>query len=314
MRRTADGCARVAGRKRGLVLVAVPALTLLAGCSSNTHTLSVSGNRSDVVAHYASGSCARELFAPRAWPKPRGVPLPAGARSSFAVFRRATLPGDAPPKGALASELYNSYELASYYPAHVRRLPGPAGRRYFVVPAFAQVNEPQEVCLPLHLDRAVLRAQQRRRAVDLLYCFIEVPEKKGVSLGCEPFAAIGQSENVFSASDFLREPLVELVPDGVAAVRVTYRGRASIVVSVNENAFAFTPPSCPPRLAAVLRRLQERVVTGNPSQYNRMLIHTDPTKIEWLNRAGALTRVIEPPTRKSLEATSVGAIRAPIGG
>ncbi len=307
-------CAHATGHTRGWVLVAVLALTLLNGCSSDTHTLSVSGNRSDVIARHVSGSCARELFAPRAWPKPLGAPLPAGVRSSFAVFRRATLPGDAPPKGLLASELYNNYELASYYPAYVRRLPGPAGRHSFVVPAFAQVNGPQEACLPLHVDRAVLRAQQRRRAAELLYCFIEVPERKGLSLGCEPFAAIGQSENVFSASDFLRQPLVELVPDGVAAVRVTYRGRTPIVVAVSENAFAFTPPFCPPRLAAGLRRLQERVVTGNPSRYNRALIQTDPTKIEWLNRAGGLTRVIEPPTRKSLEATSVGAIRAPIGG
>ncbi len=297
-------CAHVAARTRGWVLVAVLALTLLNGCSSDTHTLSIAGNQSDVVAHHVSDSCARELFAPRAWPKPLGARLPAGARSSFAVFRRATLPGNAAPKGLLASELYNNYELASYYPAHVRRLPGPAGRRYFVVPAFAQVNEPQEAYLPLHVDRAVLRAQQRRRAVDVLYCFIEVPERTGVSLGCEPFAAIGQSENVFSASDFLREPLVELVPDGVAAVRVTYRGRAPIVVSVNENAFAFTPPSCPPRMAAGLRQLQEHVVTGNPSRYNRALLQTDPTKIEWLNRAGGVTRVIELPTRKSVEATS----------
>ncbi len=312
--RLAGSCVHATGRTGGLVLVAVLALMLLNGCSSDTHTLSVSGNESDVVARYASGSCARELFAPRSRAKPLGIPLPAGARSSFAVFRRATLPGDAPPKGALATELYNNYELASYYPAYVRQLPGPTGRRDFVVPAFAQVNEPQEACLPLHVNRAVLRAQQRRRAVDLLYCFIEVPERKGLSLGCEPFAAIGQSENVFSASDFLREPLVELVPDGVAAVRVTYRGRTPIVVAVSENAFAFTPPSCPPRLAAVLRRLQERVVTGNPSRYNRALRQTDPTKIEWLNRAGGVTRVIEPPTRKSIEATSVGAIRAPIGG
>lgn len=106
--RLTGSCVHVTGRTRGLVLVAVLALTLLNGCSSDTHTLSVSGNQSDIVAHNVSGSCVRALFAPRAWPKPLETSLPAGVRSSFTVFRSATLPSDAPPEGLLASELYNN--------------------------------------------------------------------------------------------------------------------------------------------------------------------------------------------------------------
>lgn len=301
------------------VLVALLALALMNGCSSGTHaTIGVSGHTpgpTGIVAHYVSGSCARELFAPRATPKALGAPLQASVLSRFALLRRKALPGDELAKGVLASELYNSYELASYYPAYVRRLQELDGRHYFVVPAFAQqMNMTRVECLSRRADRAALLAQQRRRAAEPLYCLIAVPEPQGMYLGCEPFAAIGESARVFGASDFLRQPLVELVPDGVAAVRITYLDRPPVIVVVSENAFAFTPPPAPPSVAAAIRRLQGRALSGNPSQYNKALVQTDPTRLEWLNHAGAVIRTIEPPTKASVEATSIGGIRAPIEG
>jgi hypothetical protein len=277
--------------------------------------VSVSGNEAGVVARELSSSCAHELFIRRALPRPLTVSLPAAVLASFAVFHRPALVSDKPPEGLLASELYNTYELESYYPAYVRRLADLAGRRYYVVPAFAhQADEARIECLFRHVDQAKLLAQQHRRAAEALYCFIEVPERRGTDPGCEPFAANEQSARVFGASDFLRDPLVELVPDGVAAVRITYREHPTLTLAVSENAFAFTPPPPAPAAAATLHRLQGRILTGNPTEYNEALAQTDPTKIEWLNRAGRVIRTIRPPTRPSIEATSIGGIRAPIGG
>ncbi len=214
----------------------------------------------------------------------------------------------------LASELYSSYELASYQPAYVRRLQELAGRRYFVVPAFAQFSMARAECLSRRVDRAELLGEQRRRAAEPLYCFIAVPEQEGTSPGCEPFAATGQSARVFAASDVLREPQIELVPDGVAAVRITYRDHAPVVVAVSKNAFAFTPPAAPSGSAVALRQLQHLVLSGTPAQYNTAFIQTDPTKLEWLNPVGAVIRTIEPPRKASVEAFSIGGIRAPVGG
>jgi hypothetical protein len=97
-------------------------------------------------------------------------------------------------------------------------------------------------------------------------------------------------------------------------VRITYQEHHPLTLAVSENAFAFTPPPPAPAAAATLHRLQARIVTGDPTEYNEALAQTDPTKIEWLNRADRVTRTIRPPTTASIEATSIGGIRAPIGG
>ena len=41
------------------------------------------------------------------------------------------------------------------------------------------------------------------------------------------------------------EPTIELVPDGVASVPITYQATAPIIARVNENAFLLTPPPTP---------------------------------------------------------------------
>jgi hypothetical protein len=230
------------------VLVAALALALLSGCSSGERRANVAPNQGVVVAaNHLSSACAEEFFAPRATPKQIATPLQAGVLASFAIFRRAALPSDEPPAsqlppGGLARQLYNEDELASYYPAYVRRLATLSGRRYYVVPALAQVKMAFAECSAPHSDRALQIEQRRRRAVEPLYCFMEVPESKGATVGCEPFAATDQSVRVFGASGFLGKPMLELVPDGVAAVRIAYRDHAPLVVAVRENAFAFTPP------------------------------------------------------------------------
>jgi hypothetical protein len=322
--------ARVRGLLSGTaVLVVLLALVLLSGCSSGARRANVAPSQGVVVAaNHLSSACAEEFFQPRAKPKPIATPLQAGVLARFAIFRRAALPGDEPaasqlPPGGLGRQLYNEDELASYYPAYVRRLGTLSGRRYYVVPAFAQVKMAFAECSAPRSDRALQIQQRHRRAVDPLYCLIEVPERKGTTVGCEPFAAINLSARVFGASDFLGKPIIELVPDGVAAVRIAYRAHARLMVAVRENAFAFTPPPPPPSVAAVLQRLFDRAFAKSTTaaqqrtgaiEYDKRLLETDPTRIEWLNHAGDVVRTIEPPTTASLEATSIGGTRAPIGG
>jgi hypothetical protein len=141
--------------------------------------------------------------------------------------------------------------------------------------------------------------------------------------GRRPFAAIDAGGRVFQANALTRGPTVELVPDGVASVRIAYRERPAIVVPVSENAFSFTPPPATPRVEAELRRLEPAIVATHLSQaqrrrstlqWDKALDGTDPTRLEWLNSVGRLVRAINAPTAGRNSVTSVGNLRAPIGG
>ena len=269
------------------------------------------------------------LFGPRpARPKAPATPLPAKILSSFSVLRRSADPSESAARAGVAARLAKEYELSSYYPAYVRQLARlPGGRRYFVVPAFARSRAlPPPTCLPAsqRADRPKLLEQQQRRGVETVYCLVEVRTGPSPAIGCEPFAAIDESVRVFNASDFIRQPIVELAPDGVSSVRITYRGRAPIVVPIKENAFWFTPPASPPsRVDSELKRLLHKLLAGRltntqqrtlTTRWNNLLRKTDPTKIEWLNSVGGLIRTIKAPTSASYGAISVGDVRAPIEG
>ncbi|HTA14074.1 MAG TPA: hypothetical protein VK781_04370, partial [Solirubrobacteraceae bacterium] len=119
------------------------------------------------------------------------------------------------------------------------------------------------------------------------------------------------------------EPVVELVPDGVASVRIAYSETPEITVPVSENAFTFTPPLPTPRVAAELKRLEPRIVATRLTaaqrrrvtlQWNKTVDETEPTRIEWLDNADELIRTISPPTIASSSLTSVGNLDAPVEG
>jgi hypothetical protein len=166
--------------------------------------------------------------------------------------------------------------------------------------------------------------QQHRRLTEPVYCIIEVGGSRNAPLpGCEPFAAIDEGLRVFRSSDFTREPTVELVPNGIASVRIAYRAAAPIVVPISENSFLFTPPPPPLRLADDLKRLEPELTDKHLTkaqrrritiQWEKIMTETDPTKIEWLNNAGGLVRAISAPVAGSNSVTSVGDLRAPVGG
>jgi hypothetical protein len=310
----------------GLVVLIAGIGLIFAACGSSTRTTTVRVTR-------LSSSCvppAFRLFGPRRpGPKELSRPLETKILSSFAIFRRSALPSDGPPRwaaGGLRRELYKDYELSGYYPAYVRRLTRLAGRRYFVIPAFGQPEAvPPARCLRAEV-RHELVEQEHRRSVEPVYCIIEAGENGQAPVpGCEPFAQVYGSYRAFQASDFLsKESAVELVPDGVAAVRITYQATAPIIAHVSENAFLLTPPPTPNTLLdAELRRLiheqrgqhiSSTVRRRITIEYNNALTGTYPTRIEWLDSTGKLVRALSSPTAESNSATSVGDLRAPIEG
>lgn len=313
--------------------VALLIVTAMAGCASGT---TAAGPEANAVVHCVSTTagcqgvqilpetCGSQLFPQRKRPYAAGGTLSAGLLSSFAIFRRREAADDRPPAqelagGQVGTQLFKDYDLASYYPAYVRRVTSRGGR-YYVVPGFAQPEKvPSAACLRRGVDRTRLLEQQRRRVLELVYCVIEVPEKNGSSLECEPFATVAQSVSVFNASDFLRTPVVALVPDGVAELRVTYRELPAVRVPVTENAVVFEPPVAPRVIHGELIRLRMKLFQGRASaaitvEWNRALRKTYPSRIEWLNSDGSVIRTISPPTPSSVASTSIGDVRAPIGG
>jgi hypothetical protein len=301
---------------------------ILTACGSSAGTATASVTR-------LSSSCippAFRLFGARPAPaKELSTPLEATILSSFAIFRRSALPSDAlsglkPDGDGIDRELSKVYELSGYDPSYVRQLTRlPDGRRYFVIPAYGR----SEAVLPAHClpagerERRVLVEEQHRRLVEPVECIIEVGGSENEPpLGCEPFAAIDEAGRVFQPHLY-KELMVELVPDGVASVRIAYRETPPIVVSVSENAFWFTPPPATPRVAAELKRLEPEVVATHLTraqrrrftlQWDEAVHETEPTKIEWLDNAGGLVRAISPPTAASSSVNSVGNLRAPIEG
>jgi hypothetical protein len=299
--------------------VAVAGLALAVGCSANSAAMA-----------RRSASCvppSLRLFAPRPpAPKELASSLEPGLIAAFGVLRRGAQPSDEPPQasGALAQELRKDYELAAYFPALVRRLVRlPSGREYFVIPAFAR----PEAVAPTYCSSASthrqLVAEQQRRKTDPVACFIELGEPRTAPApGCEPFLEVNQQLRAFGVSDFVRTPDIEMVPDGVASVRVSYRDVAPFSVPVSENAFYLVPPPTPHNsVSALMKRLLPGIPSSNTArrdrstaQWNRTFVYTLPTKIEWLDQGGGLVRVVPPPTRASIAATSLGQLLAPIEG
>lgn len=327
----------------GLVVLIAALGLILAACGSSAGTATASVVR-------LSPSCIppefskRGLLGPRRpLPKALSTPLDAAILSSFTIFRRPRLPSDEPPglnlaANGLGRELYKTYKLSSYYPAYVRQLTRlPDGRRYFVIPAYGR----PEAVVPAHClaggerARRALVEEQHRRLVEPVDCIIEMGGGENEPpQGCEPFAAIDEGERIFQSDDLYKEPTVELVPDGVASVRIEYRETSAITVPVSENTFLFTPPPPTPRVEAELKRLERLqrmepvIVTTHPTtaqrptaqrrritlQWDKTVDETEPTRIEWLDSAGRLVRALSPPTAESSSATSVGNLDAPLEG
>jgi len=245
-------------------------------------------------------------------------PFEAAILERFGVLRRAALPSDRFPALSPVGIQLDS-QLVSFFPAYVRQVKTtPKGGRYFLIPGFARAHViPPVNCLPASLrrDRPELVEQEQKLASEPVYCIVDVGHE-GAGSECGWFAQIEESPLLFAPSLSNEEPIVELVPDGVASVRILYRTGAPVVATVGENAFVFTPPKL---LTQHLEKILSAVEPGRPAKakhltkaqkrrielafekrLERALAEAEPTKIEWLGAGGALLRSISPPSAKGV--------------
>jgi hypothetical protein len=241
------------------------------------------------------------------------TPLEAPLLTTFGVLRRAAVPSDGiPALSPVGGELDS--QIASYYPAYVRELKAlPNGVRYFVVPGFpvAETVPPTKCLSPaLRAERPKLVERAREHAAELVYCIASLGSMDGQD-ACTPFSEVGKSPTIFQEGALLSSA-VELVPDGVSSVRFDYGTSKSIVDAVSENSFLFAPPHDVVREGeAIFKRLAGHVPHHrHPTKAQieaslKLLVKgiaevaatTAPSKLEWLNAAGAPIRTILAPKR-----------------
>ncbi len=301
-------------------IVAMMAIMCLleGGCAASV----VSGK-----AHQAQISCEEAILP--AWhkqaPQLISSSLPQRIQSRYAIFRRLADPKDTPRGGTkmFVNALATQFEIGSYYGTFVRRLTGLAGNReYFVVPGFARPR-------PLYPSGCGTVAQRRRRTeerrhriAEPIFCIGEIVlDKKAVPISCEPFAAVPHGLAIFESSGVMHTPVVQLVPDGVATLRIDYRETPPMIFNVTTNTFTFTPSLPSARVGAELAQLAPRLSSSNRQQrleairlWNAAIDETRPIKAEWRSGDGGLLRALNPPGIRTVEAISVGNLRAPVEG
>lgn len=217
-----------------------------------------------------------------------GAPEPE-ALSRFGVLRRAAGPADQlPPLNWIGLRL--GFELASYYPGYIRQLvQRPDGSRYFLIPGFKRVPTlPPAQCLPKRLRNL---PQPKPEPV---YCVagIGATVSRLANPNCQTLGEIetgGALADPYFSSSFA----VDLVPDGVATVRLVYRGGIVITAPVSENAFSFTPPPEPiARERAAFKRLERTFDVGRKSKSKSNSKHKRLTKRQRERRAQAAIKLL----------------------
>lgn len=256
-----------------------------------------------------------------------GAPEPE-ALSRFGVLLRAAGPADQlPPLNRIGLRL--GFELASYYPGYIRQLVRrPDGSRYFLIPGFKRVPTPPPArCLPKRLRNLP------QPKPELAYCVagIGASVSRLADPNCQTLGEIetgGDLADPYFSSSFE----VDLVPDGVATVRLVYRGGIVITASVSENAFSFTPPPGPiAREQEASKRFERTFEFGGKSQSNskhkhltkrqrdrrtqaaiKLLTHVlsllPPKQVQWLDAGGRVLRSFTPRRDNNRVLVTVGSI------
>jgi hypothetical protein len=240
------------------------------------------------------------------------APLDPGVIGTFGLLRRPAGPEDQlPPLNRLGEQLQG--RLSSYFPDEIRQVSKDAeGERYFVILGFAQVSPiPPARCLPKKLRprRPELVARQHQQESEPVYCLENIDRHRGFyeSGDCQPFAAISLG-GVFIRSAASATDVVDLVPDGVATVRISYRDGEVLSAPVSGNAFSFTPPKAPIKKAkaALVRfgrahrgshlsnRQREHLLRVFFALLEREIRALAPTNVQWLGAAGGVLRSFTP--------------------
>jgi hypothetical protein len=306
-------------------------MVLLAGAIFAAGVTSAAAAGRRIVA--LSRSCSNITGLQTGTPTALTEPLDPALLTSFAVLRRPAGPQDAlPPINSLGEAL--SFQLRGYLPAYIRLLAeGAGGEHYFLVPGFARAfRVPPARCLPraLRRVRARLVAEQRKRESEPVYCIAAVgpsSPRNGAGEQCLPFSTV-QSGAGLIATETSTSPVVDLVPDGVATVRLTYRSGEVISAAVSNNAFTFTPPQGP--ITKTLERLKregrelERMYHLSKRQqarleqaYTKLLQATigrlPPKTVQWLGAGGQPIRSFSPHSEHEGSLISIGALPTSTG-
>ena len=239
--------------------------------------------------------------------------LEAGVLASFSLFARPQSASDQLPPVNTAGVSLN-FRMASYYPGEIRQLFAlPDGRRFFAVPGFMRTFDvPPAICLPkpVRKHRAELVEEEAHRRTAPAYCIVEIGSKRLLGASeCTLFSeAAQQARGVFGAGPG-DEAVVELVPNGVSAVRVVYPHGPPVLALVHENAYLLEVPAGILRVQRKLERALNRVnFPKHPSKaqrraldrvlsrlFRRIEVQTEPVRVEWLAANGATTSVTPRP-------------------
>jgi hypothetical protein len=261
------------------------------------------------------GACSHviEAFGQQTLPAASTGPFASTVTAMYGVLRRPGLPEDVPPPiNPLAEDL--GYRLRVYYPDEIRQLSRNAdGERYFLLPAFERGYPlPPARCLPKRLRKfaAKLLAEQRKRETEPVYCIEEVGPRRPPYPGaqCQPFAAIQTGERLAETAS-ARSEVIELVPDGVATVRLLYRGGAVVTAAATSNSYSFTPPR---KLIGEVRAQLKGLLKGAShlsagrhaalvrsflDRARALVAKLVPRRVEWLDAGGNTVRSFTPVSR-----------------
>jgi hypothetical protein len=247
-------------------------------------------------------------------PAPLSTPLDPNVVAMYDVLRRPAGPQDSPPLlNSLGPELTG--QLRGYYAAYVRRLAGdPDGEGYFLIPGLTvSFKFPPARCVSKRLRRKLPRliAERRAREQEPIYCIV-TPRRQpylgysSPTADCEPFTAVtsGTDYTVHEASS---SKVIQLVPDGVATVHLSYRGGEAIEAAVSDNAFSYKPPHGPIKQARkevrrifqalsrhLSRRQGKRLERKAFKTLTRVLAELEPTLVQWLGPHGEVLRTLHP--------------------
>lgn len=235
--------------------------------------------------------------------------LEAGVLTSFSVFARPQNASDQlPPVNTAGVSL--EFRMASYYPGEIRQLFAlPNGHRFLAIPGFLRTFEvPPAICLPkaVRKHRAQLVEEEARLRTAPAYCIVELGSKRIFGGGeCTPFSEAARSRGVFAAGPTGSETVVEMVPNGISAVRVVYPHGPPVLAAVHENAYLLNVPAGILReLHKLERRLSRVHFPKHPSKaqqraldrtlsklFHLIAARTEPLRVEWLAADGSTVKV-----------------------
>ena len=241
-------------------------------------------------------------------------PLDPAVTSMFAVLRRPAGPEDQIPLFNPLSEAIGD-QLRSYLPAYIRQLTRDSeGDRYFLIVGFEQSGPiPPAKCLPPDIRRhyAQFVAEAHRRETQPVYCIEDIGSHHSgyVESGCQPFASVQSGARLISTDESTSD-VIELVPDGVATVRLIYLRGSVVTAPVSANTLSFTPPQRPiteaqRRLRPLRKEIAKQFRAHHQTAFSQLVRRFTklaaeivrrlrPQTVEWIGAGGQVVRSFRP--------------------